>query len=326
MKLKLEKTKAFWLYIVGGVLSIALGIMLMPFWNSLGKDVFFKTWGGVSVNIMISGLLLAYVLLYLVKRIKRYAGTPAQIVAIVELVLMVVISVVCTVSMFVDEISFGDPCQIFGLVLWARGASGVFTGYYCDSEFVAELDRKNKEKKKAKKGEKEKIEEIDTDEEPRGRVDDFTVWRLTLAILLISLGTYMFIKPPFGALLLQWVFSGIISAVGLFFTVFGCAMKPKRVKVEEKKVQDNVNVDVNLDTKKDSLNTNDNSGSITNKDENGNEIKALEGAKVKIKLDNSANAMTNTATIDAVTDGGEESKQEPTALVPVSDEKKKKKA
>lgn len=309
MKIRLEKTKAFWLYVVGGILCIVLGCMLMPVWESSNSDVFFENWGSLSVNIMISGLLLAYVLLYLVKRIRRYSGTPAQIVAIVELVLMVVIAVVCTVSAFIDSISFGDPCQIFGLVLWARGASGVFTGYYCDSEFVAEHERKNKAKKK--NSEKNKKEEIDTDEEPRGRVDDFTVWRLSLAVILISLGTYMFIKPPFGALLLQWVFSLVIMAVGLFFTVYGIALKPRKVKVDAKK------------TAASDTNEHNNAKNTFGKDGLGgaSENQALDG-KVNIQIETSANAMTNTAALDAVS--GKQSEENTLALIPSDDKKNSK--
>ena len=70
MKIKLEKTRAFWAYILGGFLAALIGVVLLPAWAD--TNVFFNTWGGLSVNIMISGLLLAYILLYLMKRIKRY--------------------------------------------------------------------------------------------------------------------------------------------------------------------------------------------------------------------------------------------------------------
>jgi hypothetical protein len=99
MKLSLEKTRAFWLYIVGGIIALTLGVMLLPVWRGF-ESLFFSGWGEFAINIMMSSALIAYILLYLVKRIRRYSGTPAQIVAIVELVLMVVIAVVCTVSTF----------------------------------------------------------------------------------------------------------------------------------------------------------------------------------------------------------------------------------
>lgn len=271
MKFRIEKTKSFWMYIVGGFLSIAIGIILLPAWANSG--LFFSGWGDWSVNIMISALLLAYILLYLVKRIKRYGNTPAQIVAIVELVLMAVIAVVCAVTDFLDyTISFGGPCQIFGIALWVRGASGVYTGYYCDSNIVKEAEEKKKDKKKGQSSKKtSKKEEIDTEKEPKGRVDDFTVWRLTLAIILISLGTYLFVRPAFERIHLQWVFSCAIIVVGMFFVVFGVALKPKNVKVDKNSPL----------TKSTQLTVSNDSGKIT---------------------DTSATAMTKTSAYDSIKD------------------------
>ncbi len=287
MKIKLEKTNAFWVYILGGVLAVFLGIMLLPAWAS--TDLFFNNWGSLSVNIMISGLILAYILLYLTKRIKRYAGTPAQIVAIVELVLMAVVAVVCAVSNFIDyDVSFGGPCQIFGIALWVRGASGVFTGYYCDSNIVKAAEEAKKAKKKG--AVEVKTEEINTEEEPKGRVEDFTVWRLALAVALISAGTYLFVKPAFEAENLQWVFSCAIIFVGLFFAIFGGFLKPNKVKVNEKSP-------MSADEKESAPSKEKSQTKVNDK----NNIKALDEGKVNIKLGNeSANAMTKTAAYDAV--------------------------
>ena len=288
MKIKLEKTNAFWVYILGGALAVFLGIMLLPAWES--TELFFNNWGSLSVNIMISGLILAYILLYLTKRIKRYAGTPAQIVAIVELVLMAVIAVVCAVSNFIDyDVSFGGPCQIFGIALWVRGASGVFTGYYCDSNIVKAAEEAKKAKKKGTVA-TVKTEEIDTEEEPKGRVEDFTVWRLTLAIALISAGAILFVKPAFEAVHLQWVFSCAIIFVGLFFAIFGGFLKPNKVKVNEKSP-------MSADEKEGVPSKEKSQTKVSDK----NNIKALDEGKVNIKLGNeSANAMTKTAAYDAV--------------------------
>ncbi len=320
MKFKIEKTRAFWAYIVGGFLCMIVGGVLFPLWSK--TNVFFKGWGFRSVSIMISGLLLAYILLYLVKRIKRYSNTPAQIVAVVELVLMAVIAVLCVVSDFVPNISLGGPCQIFAIALWVRGASGVYTGYYCDSEIVKEAEEEKKAEKEKKKGKNvksseeaketksKKKSEIDTEKEPRGRVDDFTVWRLTLAIALISLGTYLFLRPAFEKIHLQWVFSCAIIVTGFFFVVLGFALKPKRIKVEEKsKTEEGEGVDV-----KESAGE-----KITDAKESKDGL--LEEGKVKVKL-SGATAMTKTAAYDAIKDDDikENNASKETALTVKSDE------
>lgn len=304
MKIKLEKTPSFWMYIVGGFMGIVLGILLLPAWA--GVDVFFSSWSAFSVNIMIGGLLLAYILLYLVKRIRRYSNTPAQTVAVVELVLMAVLAVVCAVSEFVDHgITFGGPCQIFGIALWVRGASGVYTGYYCDSNVVKAAEQEKKAKKKnggtleevkEEKKEKDKPKALDTNEVQRGKVDDFTVWRLTLAIILITAGTYLFVKPAFEKIHLQWVFSCAIIGVACFLVVLGFILKPQKIKVETqspvKKPEDSAK-----NTQKESK---------ENKSEPTAEAAGyLESGKVKINLDSSANAMTQTAAYDAIKEEAE---------------------
>ena len=291
--MRLEKTKAFWLYIVGGAIAFVLGGMLLPVWESFENELFFRGWGRLSVNIMISALLTAYICLYLVKRIKRYSTTPAQLVAIVELVLMVVIAVVCTVSAFVDFIGFGDPCQIFGLAIWARGVSGVFTGYYCDSTQV----------KKPKKG---RGKSLKVEDEPTGKVDDFTVWRLAFAVFLISMGTYLFILPPLSALTLQWMFSVLIILVGLFFMAYGVALKPEGVKKpkaekpeesEGKKKSPNEPIIIKKDEE---LERSEGRVGLT-------EGESMGGIKITLTGE-SASAVTDTALLDAITD--EEEKKE----------------
>ena len=278
MKLSLEKTRAFWLYIAGGIIALTLGVMLLPIWRGI-ESLFFSSWGEFAINIMMSGALIAYILLYLVKRIRRYSGTPAQIVAIVELVLMVVIAVVCTVSTFTDVVSFGEICQVFGLALWTRGAAGVFTGYYCDSTLV----RENAKKKKSGK-EKEPNTDIDTDEEPRGRVDDFTVWRLAFAVILISAGTYLVVNPPIGDDVFQWAFSCAVIFIGLFIAIYGASLKPVKIKVKAEKENTDVETVKDTDTNDTSAKENDTKGrsKFSSKKKGGTPL--LEEGKVNVKL------------------------------------------
>lgn len=291
MRIRLEKTPSFWAYIVGGFICIAVGILLLPAWA--GAEVFFSSWSAYSVNIMISALLLAYILLYLMKRIKRYSNTPAQVVAIVELVLMAVLAVVCAISEFVEYgINFGGPCQIFGIALWIRGASGVYTGYYCDSNLVKEAEQQKKAQKKSdaapKGNDAEAVAALDTDRTPRGRVDDFTVWRLTLAIVLITAGAYLVLEPAFEKIHLQWVFSCAIILISCFFVVLGFALKPSKIRVEAHSPKAEVPKEENTAVNSEDAEQSDAAG-------------YLESGKVKINF-GSANAMTKTAAYDAIKD------------------------
>lgn len=293
MKLRLEKTRAFWLYIVGGVISAILGAMLLPVWRKY-EQLFFRSWGEHAIYIMISCLLFAYVIFYLIKRISRYSGTPAQLVAIVELVVMVIIAVICTVSAFFYDFRIGDTCQIFAITLWTRGVSGVFTGYYSDSG----LRKKEKTKGKNEEG---------------GKVDDFTVWRLTFSVALITAGACFFIAKPFDDGDLQWVFSCAIILVGLLFVLYGIIVKPKK---RNEKVTVNVtgaepNQTVSPEENEEELDSNENQGEPLPKKEENKKV----NTKPKIKLDESANAMTSTDIYDALLDD---------SPVPVENERKKK--
>ncbi len=318
MKIKLDKTPSFWMYIVGGLISVAVGVLLLPAWA--GMDLFFSTWSAYSVNIMISGLLLAYILLYLVKRIRRYSSTPAQTVAVVELVLMAVLAVFCAISEFVEYgVDFGGPCQIFGIALWVRGASGVYTGYYCDSNVVKAAEQEKKAKKKnsgsaeeskEKKKEEEKPKALEANETPKGRVDDFTVWRLTLAIILITAGSYLFIKPAFEKIHLQWVFSCAIIGIACFFVVLGFILKPQRIRVKNESP-----------VKKKTESTEEAAQDSAEPTEEA--AGYLESGKVKINLDNSANAMTQTAAYDAIKEEPSET-EKPETVQSNRDEKEKK--
>ena len=308
MKQKLEKTGYYWTYLLFGVLCVLLGTSLLPQWAS--TDVFFKGWGAYSVNMMISGLIFGYIVFYLVKRIKRYSNTPAQVVSIVELVIMAVIAVICTVSLFVGDISLGEPCQIFALVVWARGVSGVFTGYYCDSNVVRDAEE---ERRASKNGDEvalskviEKKKDIDTEAESKGRVDDFTVWRLAFAVVLISMGTYLFVNPLIKAIHLQWVFSCTTVAVGLFFIVFGIFKRPVSVKVDgESPAAEKESENQNAPKNEEQANTaeQNDAAHVEAKGQDVEKIQAPKEEKVSIKLANeSANAVTQTSVYDAVKD------------------------
>ena len=65
--LNTTKTKNFWLYITLGFVFLALAVILMPFWQDLGINVFFAPWGYSIVKIVVAVALLLYLFLYLIK-------------------------------------------------------------------------------------------------------------------------------------------------------------------------------------------------------------------------------------------------------------------
>lgn len=313
MDTEIKKAKSFVFYMIIGIALFIFGILIMPVWEDVSASLFFAGWSRALVDIMISGLLALYIGFYLVKRIRRYAGTPAQIVAIVELVLMVVIAVVCAVS-FLDVVSLGNSCQIFGLAIWVRGAAGAFTGYFNNYQFKKEQSCEKKEKtENTSKKDTKKIEgasakksentsDVKLLEGKKGKEKgvkgivksgEFTVWHLALAVFFISAGAYLFVRPPFTVVHLQWMFFAIVVCVGIAFFAYAFVVKARAKAIA-------------LNAQRDCTPSDNEQGATIKKDKTPKlpkeEVKVLDEAKVNIKLSETkeVNAMTNTAAYEKI--------------------------
>ena len=44
-KITVKKTKAYWLYIALGIVTLIFGILLLPFWGSIWNECPWKSWG-----------------------------------------------------------------------------------------------------------------------------------------------------------------------------------------------------------------------------------------------------------------------------------------
>ena len=64
---KVKKTKLFWLYFVISVLTLGLGVVMLPVWQSTSLP--FNKIGVEFVNYVIGGLIIAYVASYLIPKI-----------------------------------------------------------------------------------------------------------------------------------------------------------------------------------------------------------------------------------------------------------------
>lgn len=192
-KLNFRPTRSFWAYICLGVIAVILAVILAPLWS--GTNVFFKSWGSKIVDIMMAVAILAYLILFLAKKIKRAPNTTIQILTVVEFVLLSVIALGCVLSQF-KVINVGGPCQILGLALWCRGTVELFRAYYYRRDSSVH----------------------------------YPVWYVALAVAMVSFGTYIFAKPFFTALHLQWIFCGAIGVAGVLLIIYGIMVKPKKNK------------------------------------------------------------------------------------------------
>ena len=196
------KTKLFWLYIVVGIVGIILGIMLMPVWGGCPDWVFWKNWGTQLINIIICICIVAYLCIFLVKKIMQRSNSVVKILTIIEFVVLALIALGCILQQF-KVINIGGACAILGLAMWCRGVVEIFRAYY----------------------------------HQRGNNDRYPVWWLVIAICLVTFGVYLFAKPLFSDIVVLWVFVVLILLLSIIFIVVGILAKPEKRVRKEKRVE-----------------------------------------------------------------------------------------
>ena len=200
-----QPTKWFWAYIVLGILAIILGIMLMPVWNSCGDWAVWKSWGMSIVNMIICACIVLYLCLFLLKKIMSRSNGVIKVLTIIEFVILSLVALGCVLQQF-QVINIGGACAILGLALWCRGVVEVFRAYY----------------------------------HQHGNNDRYPVWWLVIAIVLVSAGVYLFVKPLFQDVVILWIFVALILLTGIILIVSGILSKPhsnKKKKKKEKKTK-----------------------------------------------------------------------------------------
>lgn len=197
MKVKGKKTKFFWLYMLGGALLAALGVLFMPFWRKTSAP--FASWGSNFINLIIAVCIVAYVGVFLLKRVKNYRASMSQILAIVEIVLMMVIAVACVLSTFAVQVISLSTCAILGVIFWCRGAVEIYSAVYY---------------------------------KPEGQTK-YSHLKLLFAILFVTFGSFLLAKPLFSDIQLQWIVSCLIVLLGLGVVGLGIYVKPPKKKLTE---------------------------------------------------------------------------------------------
>ncbi|MDE5867718.1 MAG: DUF308 domain-containing protein [Anaeroplasmataceae bacterium] len=196
-----SKTKWFWGYILLGILALLLGIMLMPIWTKAPDWVFWKNWGRQIVNLIICACIIAYLVLYLQKKVRQRSNSVVKVLTIIEFVLLSLIAIGCIVQHF--GVNIGGPVAIIGLILWCRGTVEIFRAYY----------------------------------HQHGDDDHYPIWWLVIAVLMVSFGVYFFVAQPFrnSDLIILWTFVSLILLCALILIVDGFLAKPASNKEKKSK-------------------------------------------------------------------------------------------
>lgn len=201
-----KKTKLFWLYFVFGILLIVLGVVLMPVWSNAGDWCFFKSWGMEVVNIAIAAAIICYIALFQFRKLMAKSNQVVKILTIIEFIIFVLIALGYILNQF-KVFNFGDTgaCKILGLGLWCRGVIELFRAYYYRGS------EHNK----------------------------YPLYWLIVAILFVSVGVWLFVKPMLRDVHVLWVLVSVIYLVAITCIIDGFLAKPaskktKKVKTSKK--------------------------------------------------------------------------------------------
>ena len=142
---------------------------------------------------MIAACIILYLVLFLSKKIKGNGKRAIQVLTIVEFGLFSLIALGCVFSQF-KVINIQGACQIFGLALWTRGTIEIFRAYYyrADSKEV------------------------------------YPLWYLGLSIVLITFGTWCFVKPFIQDVVILWIFVISLLVAGVLLLSYGINKRKKR--------------------------------------------------------------------------------------------------
>ncbi|MBR2295982.1 MAG: hypothetical protein IKA43_01080 [Clostridia bacterium] len=186
-----KKTSFFWVYIVLSVLIAICALIVAPIWAK--TDLFFKGWGAKLIDTLLAVAILYYVIIYLFRRVKSSSGA-IQILIVVEIVLLSLIALGLLLSQF-KIISISDPCQVLGVALWLRGTIELVRAYYY-------------------RGASSKMK--------------YSLLSLAIAILMVSVGVYIFARPVLSRVSLQWVLVAFLLIASIYTLLYGISASPKR--------------------------------------------------------------------------------------------------
>lgn len=171
--------------IILGIICLLATIVFAPIWN-FWEGCPWRTWGTQIINTLIASCIIAYLVLFLAKRIKGNGKRAIQVLTIIEFAVLSLIALGCIFSQF-KVINIQGACQIFGLALWTRGTIEIFRAYYYRSDST----------------------------------EIYPVWYLGLSIVMVTLGTWCFVKPFIQDVVILWIFVISLFICGVLLLAYG---------------------------------------------------------------------------------------------------------
>ena len=183
--------------LVLGPIFILFALLFAPIWN-FWDSCPWKDWGRQIISLLIAACIIAYLALYLAKKL-THGKRVIKVLTIVEFAILSLIALGCIFSQF-KVVNIQSACQVFGFALWTRGAIELFRAYYhrADSK------------------------------------EYYPVWYLAISIAMVTLGTWCFVKPFIQDIVILWMFVSLLLACGILLLVLGINNKPNRTFSKKK--------------------------------------------------------------------------------------------
>lgn len=186
---KLLKNKKVCLVL--GVICLLAAALFAPIWN-WWESCPWGQWGKGIVNLLIAACIVCYLACYLAKKL-NHGKKVIKVLTIVEFALLSLIALGCIFTQF-KIINVQGACQIFGLALWTRGTIELFRAYYYRSD----------------------SKEV------------YPLWYLGLSIVMVTLGTWCFVKPFIQDVVILWIFVASLFVLGILLIAYG--MNKRKIK------------------------------------------------------------------------------------------------
>ena len=168
---------------IKGIIEIIVGVLLIVFGIIMIPGV--TDFSNTLLYIALGCLLLTYTVKYLFLRIVLKARGTNLVISLVEFIILSFIAVATIIRPWVNIPVITEACKIVGLAFWFRG--------------VAEILRL-------------------TINETRHKRD---IYKTAFNLILVSVGTWFFVKPMFTNGMLIYAFACIIFILATVFIILG---------------------------------------------------------------------------------------------------------
>ncbi len=182
--------KLFWMFYILSIITLVLGIALLPLWA--GTGVIWESLGNDFFSMILFCIILVYILGFLIKQIIKEKKVAVKILTVFEAGFFFAIAIGCIMEQF-DLVSVVGPCTIAGAALWSRGFVYIVKAYLCKHD----------------------------------ESDKYPLWMLVVSVGLVTLGSIMMTQEIFSVGHIVWAVSVILIFIAIMFFFLGIISKPK---------------------------------------------------------------------------------------------------